>query len=92
MTAMPPQPARKCVAYTPDDTGQFFIHGVEEWLTGPRRPTPQGRVDIPGRRGVLYHVGALREASQQHREWPPEVHEWLRMRGNMPDALVVVWE
>ena len=92
MTTMPPRPTRRCVAYTPDDSGLYFMPGVEEWFKGPGRPAPHGRVEIRGRSGVLFHVGTLWEDSQRHPEWPPAVRDWLRVRSNMPDALVVVWE
>lgn len=92
MTTMPPRPPRRCVGYTPDDTTLFFMPGAEDWLTGPDRPAPHGRVEIRGRRGVLYHIGTLVEESRRRPEWPAAVHGWLRTRGGMPDALVVVWE
>ncbi len=58
MTRMPPQPTR-CVAYVDDDSGQFFMPGVEAWLTGRDRPTPQGSVAIPGARGRLQYRGLV---------------------------------
>ncbi len=92
MTRMPPGPPARCAAYTDDQTDGFFMPGVEEWLTGPDRPSPHGNLTIPGRRGVVYNVGALWEESQRHPEWPAAARRWLQTRNNMPAALVVVWE
>lgn len=89
---MPPRPGTRCVAYTGDNSGLFFMPGVEEWLTGPDRPTPQGRVEFGGRRGIVYNVEALWEESQHRPKWPAAVRDWLRSRRGTPEALVVVWE
>ncbi len=91
MATMPPRSTR-CTAYTPDVSGLFFMPGIESWLVDPDRPSPQGQVEVSGRRGVIYSVGALKQASQHHPEWPAQVREWLQARGGSPDALVVVWE
>jgi hypothetical protein len=91
MGAMPPRPAR-CVAYAADDTGLFFTPGVQGWFAGPNRPSPHGHLTVSGRRGAVYYIGELSRDSGRHPEWPPAVHEWLEERGNMPDALVVVWQ
>jgi hypothetical protein len=84
--------ALRCIAYTSDHSGLFFMPGVEAWLTGHDRPLPQGTLQAGDRRGIVYYVRTLICTSQQHPEWPLEVREWLRDRGGTPEALVVVWD
>lgn len=65
--SMPPR-ATRCVAYTAETGDQFFMPGVEAWLTSIQRPAPQDHVTVGGRQGVVYNIGVLWEASQQHPE------------------------
>jgi len=91
VATMPPSSAR-CTFYTADETGLGLTQGVETWLTAQERPTPHGHLAASGHRGIVYHVGALAEASHRHPEWPADVHDWLQARSGMPTALIVVWE
>jgi hypothetical protein len=92
MTTMPPIPSHaRCVFYTSDNTDLGLSEAVRLWFASMRRPTAHGTITVPGREGGIYHLGTLADESRG-RDWPIEVHDWLRERGNMPDALVVVWK
>ena len=92
MATMPAPPSHaRCVFYGSDTSGLGPNEAVKQWFVSMRRPTAHGTITVRGRQGDVYHVGVLTEESQG-RDWPIGVHDWLRERRNMPDALVVVWQ
>jgi hypothetical protein len=92
MATMPAPPSHaRCVFYEKDTTGLALSAAVKQWFVSMRKPPAHGTITVRGRRGDLYELGVLTEESQG-RDWPIGVHDWLRERRNMPDALVVVWQ
>ncbi len=62
---------------------------VREWFSTSQKLKPHGHIRVKGRWGDVYQVGKL--MSELDRTWPSVVHDWLRTRSGMPEALVVVW-
>ena len=91
MGTMPPREAR-CVFYSNDNSGLGLGEAALQWFTSTGRARAHGTIEVPGRRGDIYHLGTLPGESQRYPEWPAGVHEWFKERGSLPDALVVVWE
>ncbi|HLJ58979.1 MAG TPA: hypothetical protein VKZ50_04530 [bacterium] len=86
-TMMPP---RAPVMLYRDENQMPLEEGVQEWFLSNQIPTPHGRIQVPGRRGEVYHVGRL--VSELTTEWPPVVRNWLRQFGSSnPEALVIEW-
>jgi len=62
---------------------------VKEWFRSDKRPKPHGSMRVKGHWGDVYHLGRL--ADEAHPGWDEAVRHWLRQRGNMREALIVVW-
>lgn len=91
MTTMPSRQVR-CVFYPNANSGLGFGEAVERWFTSTTRRSSHGTIEVKGRRGHIFHLETLAAESEKHPEWPDGVREWLKERGVLADALVVVWE